>query len=197
MIDFDGKSFQSLPSEAGKVLVDMASLENLMSTMMEKSLSKIVQATKEEVLKAQKSEDTEKKVVHFGVACSGCGEKKIVGIRYKCTVCLNFNYCEKCEMNCKHPHNFIKMKERDLFELFKPNQPKKIFPKKVSFFEKEKEEIPLLIHEAENDYFKALKEKAEKLQKCFPKEDFDILLAYVNGAPEDMTVEELVENFKH
>jgi len=45
------------------------------------------------------------------VKCDGCGVKPIVGIRYKCTVCYDFDYCENCEATKEHTHNFIKMKE--------------------------------------------------------------------------------------
>ncbi len=31
------------------------------------------------------------------VACDGCGVHPIIGIRYKCSVCENFDYCEMCE----------------------------------------------------------------------------------------------------
>jgi len=51
------------------------------------------------------------KFVHRYCKCDGCGEKPLVGIRYKCTVCPNFDFCEKCEASTEHPHNFIKIKE--------------------------------------------------------------------------------------
>jgi hypothetical protein len=35
-------------------------------------------------------------VVHEHVNCDGCGQKGIVGIRYKCAVCSDFDFCERC-----------------------------------------------------------------------------------------------------
>lgn len=44
-----------------------------------------------------------------GVTCDGCQELPITGIRFKCTVCDNFDYCEFCEMTMQHPHPFLKL----------------------------------------------------------------------------------------
>jgi len=49
--------------------------------------------------------------VHRCVKCDGCGVFPIVGIRYKCYVCPNFDFCEKCEVNKEHDHPFIKFKQ--------------------------------------------------------------------------------------
>lgn len=46
---------------------------------------------------------------HPGVACDGCGVHPIIGIRYKCSVCKNFDYCEVCEDRQAHDHPFIKI----------------------------------------------------------------------------------------
>lgn len=35
--------------------------------------------------------------VHEGVACDGCRQQPISGIRFKCTVCDNYDLCERCE----------------------------------------------------------------------------------------------------
>lgn len=43
------------------------------------------------------------------VVCDGCGLHPIIGIRYKCSVCKNFDYCEMCEERQSHDHPFIKI----------------------------------------------------------------------------------------
>lgn len=50
-------------------------------------------------------------VIHSTVSCDGCGKFPIIGIRYKCAVCKNFDYCEKCEEKYseEHKHPFIKI----------------------------------------------------------------------------------------
>ena len=51
---------------------------------------------------------------HPGVICSGCGMIPIVGNRYSCVYCRNFNYCEKCEeeKGFSHGHPLYKFKLR-------------------------------------------------------------------------------------
>ena len=46
-----------------------------------------------------------------------CQEEPIVGYRYRCSVCKDYNLCEKCEQKNseteEHPHNFIKMRNEE------------------------------------------------------------------------------------
>lgn len=60
---------------------------------------------------AQESKDS--KSVHTHVSCDGCGAHPITGIRYKCSVCPDFDYCETCEAKIDHPHVFLKIKKAD------------------------------------------------------------------------------------
>ena len=53
--------------------------------------------------------DTNAIVQHLNVACDGCGASPILGIRYKCSVCKNFDFCETCEERFDHEHAFIKI----------------------------------------------------------------------------------------
>ena len=53
------------------------------------------------------------KIMHFGVKCDGCGAFPIFGCRFKCAICPDFDYCEKCEakLSEKHNHPFLKIYE--------------------------------------------------------------------------------------
>ena len=55
------------------------------------------------------------KLTHHGIVCSGCGNS-IDGIRYKCSICHEFDYCEKCEGKDKggHGHPFLKITRPEL-----------------------------------------------------------------------------------
>ena len=51
-------------------------------------------------------------MLHQGIKCEKCQTLPLIGHRYKCPKCLNYNLCEKCEeLNAEiefHPHhNFI------------------------------------------------------------------------------------------
>lgn len=44
------------------------------------------------------------------MTCDGCGIKPIVGIRYKCAVCEDLDFCEMCEATKQHVHPFLKIR---------------------------------------------------------------------------------------
>ena len=50
---------------------------------------------------------------HEGIKCNVCFKSPIIGYRYKCISCNNFNLCEECEeaneQSNAHPHLFVKM----------------------------------------------------------------------------------------
>jgi hypothetical protein len=58
--------------------------------------------------KAQQPSDG--KVIHQRFYCDGCDVTPIVGVRYKCSVCPDFDFCEACEVTKEHPHPFLKIK---------------------------------------------------------------------------------------
>jgi len=51
--------------------------------------------------------------VHQRVTCDGCNVDPIVGIRYKCSVCKDFDFCSKCEESRDHDHPFLKIYSAD------------------------------------------------------------------------------------
>ena len=55
--------------------------------------------------------------VHNNIKCEHCFMEPIVGFRYKCSVCSNYNLCEKCEEKNEetqnHSHDFIKIRNEE------------------------------------------------------------------------------------
>ena len=72
------------------------------------------------------------KTVHHGIKCFDCFREPIIGYRYKCSICYNYNLCEKCEekngMTRRHPHYFIKIRDEEKNKVIKEevNKPKLI-----------------------------------------------------------------------
>ena len=48
------------------------------------------------------------KTIHNGITCNYCKKCPIVGYRYKCMECPDYNLCQVCEKAVEHEHNFIK-----------------------------------------------------------------------------------------
>lgn len=49
-------------------------------------------------------------VKHEGIVCDGCDTNPITGIRYKCSVNPDYDLCEKCEQDKKHPYPLLKIR---------------------------------------------------------------------------------------
>ena len=69
------------------------------------------------------------KTIHHGIKCNQCFQYPIIGYRYKCCECFDYNLCEKCKENNsksgEHSHDFIKMKNEKKKISFKENSKNK------------------------------------------------------------------------
>ena len=66
----------------------------------------------EKLEKSKRELTISKLIVHnHNISCSEC-ENDIIGIRYQCSVCEDFNLCNNCEEACwfKHEHPFLKLR---------------------------------------------------------------------------------------
>ena len=55
---------------------------------------------------------------HQGIFCNNCKKQSIIGNRYKCLICKDYDLCEECESaNVSHDpyHIFIKIKNTEIF----------------------------------------------------------------------------------
>ena len=65
----------------------------------------------------QTLEEENKKIIHEGYVCINCKQNPIIGNRYKCEFCLDYNLCEECyneniKGKIKHNHkSFNKIDE--------------------------------------------------------------------------------------
>lgn len=64
----------------------------------------------EEPTQKEKVPEVNSEVVHTHVTCDECLASPIVGVRYKCVVCADFDVCATCEAKTTHAHPFLKIK---------------------------------------------------------------------------------------
>jgi hypothetical protein len=51
-------------------------------------------------------------ILHDGISCDHCRKKPLLGVRYKCIVCPDFDLCDLCEaMGIHSDHIFVKIKD--------------------------------------------------------------------------------------
>ena len=83
--------------------------------------------TVEKVGNVKVNEKVSDKIMHFGVKCNQCKKFPIVGCRYKCAVCSDFDFCEDCEKKFSkiHNHAFFKINNPSMRELIFKNFQKK------------------------------------------------------------------------
>ena len=81
--------------------------------------------------------------IHDGIKCNNCSQKPIIGERYQCSKCENYNLCQKCEeensITLKHKHYFIKI--RNIFNDDEEKNNKKYEKKDFNNFEKKDNNI--------------------------------------------------------
>lgn len=49
-------------------------------------------------------------VVHRGISCNICNSNPLTGIRYKCSNCIDYDVCSRCEPVCDHEKNHVFLK---------------------------------------------------------------------------------------
>lgn len=54
---------------------------------------------------------SEPQAVHNNIFCDACNVSPIIGIRYKCKVLKDFDYCSQCHATIPHPHDFEAISE--------------------------------------------------------------------------------------
>lgn len=111
-------------------------IQDLIKEELKSAKAEIASEVADRVNKAIKSNKKSEKTIHSSVRCDGCNIYPIVGIRYKCLTCYNFDFCEACEekLGDQHGHNFLKLrKEKEIFSK-RRRHPKCFFPKQEHGF---------------------------------------------------------------
>jgi len=260
-----------------KIMIKEQALNKLVEDAVSKNIAKIAMmtsnylnhSTSDNQTQTQKQEQSQvQPSVHNHVRCDGCDMAPLIGTRYKCSICPDFDYCEGCEQEKEHPHAFIKIKYQGhafahkMYSPFHHNFPHPPFhppflnphPCKMLFKEKPdspakvihltqesmnsfkptkliqnldsismttseivpvKKEEEKIIEEVEAKmqieetkveekkevvapvYSRIVQNKAMQLKELLPEVNIDILLSFVDNAPEDLDLAELMENFRY
>lgn len=99
----------NMPRRAVKNLI-RNELETVVPGLFDKLLQE--QETNESSIPQPEEESKDQsKVVHEGIECDGCGVCPILGVRYKCSVRKDFDYCEKCEESLNHEYPMLKIRK--------------------------------------------------------------------------------------
>lgn len=107
-------------------------------------------------------------VLHCNVVCDGCESAPIIGRRFKCLVCPNFDLCETCEKK-GHAHPMIRLVETTN-NIFANNLQEK-FVKLSEKFESWNSRVEYKQQKAEEKLQRFLKKSAEAEEKKRAKEE--------------------------
>lgn len=81
-----------------------------MQKYIKKEMDQVAQNSFEQVIgMIDDFEPDNSHVTHENYECDGCGVFPIIGTRYKCSVCKNFDFCSRCEEFVPHDHAFLKL----------------------------------------------------------------------------------------
>ena len=108
----ENKQLNSIEDLIAKKIKDLTA-ELVKETNM--GISTILENSKFERIKEFEDKKENKKIcvsIHNKITCNGCNMNPIKGLRYKCSICPQFNYCQKCEMKFgeSHKHPLIKLR---------------------------------------------------------------------------------------
>ena len=108
----ENKQLNSIEDIITKKIKDLTA-ELVKETNM--GISTILENSKFERIKEFEDKKENKKIcvsIHNKITCNGCNMNPIKGLRYKCSICPQFNYCQKCEMKFgeSHKHPLIKLR---------------------------------------------------------------------------------------
>lgn len=65
-----------------------------------------------EIINKKEKDSTNKVVIHDNIICFSCQLLPIVGKRYKCMICFNYDLCENCERILYHSHPMVRLVEK-------------------------------------------------------------------------------------
>ena len=91
----------------------LSNIEKERQSVFHNEMSKVIQQSQSQIKNNNMLMSVSS--IHSNIKCELCFQQPIVGIRYKCSICPNYNLCEACEEKNyelkTHPHDFIRMRD--------------------------------------------------------------------------------------
>lgn len=102
----DLKYKEELKEIISKSVIDTINqnIEKLREDLIQKTILETSKAVEKCFNKNSNVEQSENTSIHQHHQCDGCGVFPIVGLRFKCTECRDFDFCEKCEKELGEGH---------------------------------------------------------------------------------------------
>ena len=108
-LNFDDNIIRNNPLDINRFLNQLENIENIRNNSL---IMTEINNSKIQFNQPSSKINNSLILIHNGILCEKCKNCPIIGHRYKCPKCLNYNLCEECEQlnsECPfHPHsNFI------------------------------------------------------------------------------------------
>ena len=109
----EGTGFKIKKNKREKHLIKDIINENIKKNMPDiiSSVIKDIKNEKEDINKSESNVNFSQEIIHNRIICDGCEMSPIIGNRYKCQVCSDFDYCEDCYKNIKHVHELKRIEK--------------------------------------------------------------------------------------
>jgi len=106
------KEEELLKGSITKIVADIvnSNMEKAKEDLIRKSVAQSYQLMKN---RTEKKENSSSQTVHRYFSCNECNVHPIVGIRYNCTVCYDYDLCEACEERTGDSHSHALVKHRE------------------------------------------------------------------------------------
>ena len=125
VLSFNQSSQQSQPTQGqqdkGQIIQCLTESKNVQLAILNE-----LKQISEKMIKSQQQVQAIQQSKHMGVFCNRCMKNDIIGVRYKCLFCKDFDMCEQCEQEegSHNPsHYLIKIKDTNTFNSIMAQKP--------------------------------------------------------------------------
>jgi len=116
-VEIEKKPEEKVPEPIDITSLVQSKINEIIPELTKKLVEEVTNNIRKSEIKSDRPSEQSRKshneIIHERVTCDGCSKYPIVGHRYKCVICHNFDFCEACEAKGDHPHAFLKIRTPD------------------------------------------------------------------------------------